>query len=362
MPPQKETRFGIAAKILTAMLLVAVVPIAVSGYINHLAMIREITHQVESKLTGVSENLTVYVDGWVEMNRRMLAQNAALESISSMEPERQNQALKTIPETYPWTYLAFTCDTGGMNIGRSDEEPLKDYSDRVYVKQVQNGAALGQQVLVGKTSGVPALVLAAPIRSGEDRLRGIIAIAMKISDISRRITGAKIGKTGFAFLLDATGKVIAHPFEEFSKTRKDLTDHPAFVALKTEGRDHLVFTNEAGKKVIAFSNKTDRGWIMVVQQDYAEAFLPVEAANRNGLIILLLTLVAVPLVAYPLSRRLTTPLRDLTEVADEFSKGALERKVPEIRRKDEIGALARAIDRLGVSVKYAMERIERSSR
>jgi len=362
MPQEKEIQFGIAAKILTAMLIVAIVPISVSWYINHLAMIEEMTEQVEAELTGVSENLTVYVNGWVEMNRRMLTQNAALESIRSMDPDSQNRALKTIPQTYPWTYLAFTCDPDGMNIGRSDDEPLKDYSDRVYVKQVQNGADLGQQVLVGKTSGVPALVLAAPIPGEADRLGGIIAIAMKISDISRRITGAKIGKTGFAFLLDATGKVIAHPSEEFSKTRKDLNTHPAFVALKSEGRNHIVFKDEAGKQVIAFAGRTDPGWIMVVQQDYAEAFLPVRLANRVGLIILLLTLIAVPLVAYPLSRRLTTPLRNLTDVADEFSQGALERKVPEIQRKDEIGALARAIERLGVSVKYAMERIERTNR
>ena len=67
------------------------------------------------------------------------------------------------------------------------------------------GASRGQQVLIGKTSGKPAFVLSVPIREEGEPISGVLAIAMKITDISERVTQAQIGKTGYAFLVDEDG-------------------------------------------------------------------------------------------------------------------------------------------------------------
>ena len=63
------------------------------------------------------------------------------------------------------------------------------------------------------------------------------------------------------------------------------------------------------------------------------------------------------LVSYLLAQRLTRPIRSLTRIADEISRGNLKASIPEAARSDEIGALARAVDRLGASIKAAMARL-----
>ena len=70
--------------------------------------------------------------------------------------------------------------------------------------------------------------------------------------------------------------------------------------------------------------------------------------------------IVVPLVLL-LTMTITKPLRELTEVADRYSKGQLNLKVPGMDRRDEIGNLAHALERLGISIQKAMERLQKKN-
>ena len=264
--------FGIFQKILAAMLLVALVPMAVIWYLDFRSATIQNEHQIQERLSSYANGLTRQVDSWVEMNRRMLLQNASLDDMRSMNGSRQVPLLKSIIDKYEWNYLSFTTDTSGNNVGRSDGKALKYYGDRQYFLEVANGAELGKQVLIGKTSGVPALVLSTPIFNDDKKLTGVLATAMTIDDISNTVAAARIGNTGYAFLLDEKGQVVAHPSEEYTRVRKDMSTHPAFVALNQGSKRSVEFVDENGQKVLAVMARTGQGWTMVAQQDYAEAF------------------------------------------------------------------------------------------
>ena len=63
--------------------------------------------------------------------------------------------------------------------------------------------------------------------------------------------------------------------------------------------------------------------------------------------------IVVPLVVL-LVTSIIRPLRALTQVAEAYSTGQLQLEVPGLSRKDEIGSLARALGRLGTSMKKAL--------
>jgi methyl-accepting chemotaxis protein len=67
--------------------------------------------------------------------------------------------------------------------------------------------------------------------------------------------------------------------------------------------------------------------------------------------------IVLPLVAWMMVT-IIRPLRELTAVADSYSQGQLDLKVPGVDRRDEIGSLARALGRLGLSIRSAMERLQ----
>jgi methyl-accepting chemotaxis protein len=352
----KRPTFGIFPKVLLTMIAVAVIPLGAIWYVNQRSAVERIESGVDQQLGDRAEAVGGYVDAWVDMNVKMLRQNAALDDIASMDAKRQRRILLAMANEYKAVYLAFTIAPDGTNIGRSDQDTPKNYGDRLYVQQVLRGAPLGQQVVISRTNGQPALILSVPI-AAEQKLAGVLAIGMTINDVSSSIAGVQIGRSGHAFLLDSTGKVIAHPRKDYVETLKDLSQHPGFLGASDLTKRRVVYTDESGRSVLAYARKTRQGWTLVVQQDTDEAYAPIAAANRNALVLLVLTLVLVTVVSYLLAQRLTRPIRSLTRVADEISRGNLKASIPEAARSDEIGALARAVDRLGASIKAAMARL-----
>jgi methyl-accepting chemotaxis protein len=86
------------------------------------------------------------------------------------------------------------------------------------------------------------------------------------------------------------------------------------------------------------------------------------ASSYLSKLYVLLGLAAV-LLALPLTWTLITsivkPVEELTEVAEQFSLGTMDLNIPYTERTDEIGKLAKALDRLGMSIKSAMARIRK---
>jgi methyl-accepting chemotaxis protein len=335
---------------------VAVIPLCAIWYLNYTSANGRLSNQIDQQLGDRADAIVSYVDAWVDMNVKMLRQNAALDDIVAMDPKRQRRTLLSIVNEYKAIYLAFTIAPDGSNIGRSDQESPKNYGDRTYVQQVLRGAPLGQQVVISRTNGQPALILSVPI-TAEQRLAGVLAIGMTITDISAGVTNVQIGHTGYAFLLDNAGKVIAHPKREYVETLKDMSQHAAFLGASDLGKKRAIYTNEQGHPVLSYARKSRYGWTLVVQQDAAEAYALIAEANRNALVLLALTLLFVGLVAFLLAQQLTRPIRRLTRTADEISRGHLKATISEVNRSDEIGALARTVDRMRASIKVAMGRL-----
>lgn len=362
MTKVKKVRFGIFHKVLLTMVLVAAAPLTAIWYTNYLNSTENISRTISFQFQQGLSYLTNHVNGWVDMNHRMLRQNASLPDMLSMDPAQQNPLMKLIAKEYDWNYLAFTVAPNGQNIARSDGKEPKFYGDRSYVKQVLAGEQLGKQVLIGKTSGKPALVMAVPIRNQKGSLKGVLAIAMHIAGLSEHITTTRIGETGFAFLVDETGKTIAHPSSEMTSLRQDLSADPAVAAGLTAGESELLYTDTDGRKIIAHMHRTAEGWLIVMQQDYDEAFASLEEFNRSAIIMLAVTLVVVVVIAFLFSRRLSKPIMQLTEAADAVSRGQMNAAIEGAERGDEIGHLASAINRLRNSTRLAMERLTRAAK
>ncbi len=359
-----KSRFALTIfhKILLTMIAVALIPLAGLLYISGYQLEQDWRRNVELHLTLTANGLVGKVNGWVDTNLRVLRENAALPDTVSMDAARQKPILKAVQSAYEWAYLVFTVNRDGQNIGRSDDEPPQkyQYGDRDYFKQVLEGKPVGQQVVIGKTSQKPALILAGPIRAGGDAVGGVMALAMHLVDVSQVIVGAKIGETGFAILVDEKNKAIAHGRpQQITQNLQDLSAHPALRA--TASAQGPIVYEEEGKRIVAHTRKTNLGWTLIVQQDYDDAFAPLLEARRNALILIVCALVLVVAVAYLLSRQLARPIWELTTIAENISRGNFETKIVGTERRDEIGALARAIERMAVSIKMAFERLRKKS-
>ncbi|MCU0539620.1 MAG: zinc-ribbon domain-containing protein [Desulfobacterales bacterium] len=221
----RKVGFSLFSKTLIVMLLVGLVPFGLFWFLTFKEMNDHIRNDSEALMAQTAKGMVEEIDAWVNHNAALLRMAATLPEIVSMNRERQEPALKAIHQAYPFMYLVFTVDPKGMNVARNDGRELVSYADRQYYKDVMAGRGLAWQSVVGRTSKVPALVMAVPIRDGQ-RVVGVMAAAMTVEEISKKIATWRRGSTGFAFLIDEQGYVVAHPQKQFSEKRENLNASP----------------------------------------------------------------------------------------------------------------------------------------
>ncbi len=354
----KKVGFGISQKLLLILLIVALVPMIIIGQLSHMDITKLSEEKSYQELKSINDNLVAHVNDWVDANERMLKLNASRDVMRNMLGFNQETALREIPQIYDWTYVAMTIDNDGNNIARSDGGVLEFFGDQQYYKEVQRGKDFGTEIVVGKSTGNLAMIMATSVKGKDNTPQGVLAVGMSLDDLSRSIVNKKIGSTGFTFLVDQEGNVIAHPDNSMTRARTNLKDHKAIKAF-TSGEKTTIFTDSKGNKIVAAVANTNQGWIMVSQQNFDEAFQVLNSVKIKGLVILGVTIVIVLIISLIIARWITAPIRSLTVVAEKYSQGQLDLKIDEISRNDEIGQLAVAIDRLGTSIRMAMKRLQK---
>jgi methyl-accepting chemotaxis protein len=185
-----------------------------------------------------------------------------------------------------------------------------------------------------------------------------MANAMTIDDISKRIATWRQGNTGYAFLVDETAKVVAHPSRTYTLQQKNLSGHPLVSAFKKGRTGIQYFVDEKGEPSLGYTAKTRYGWVLAVQQQEKEAFAVLQQIFLFGLILFGATIVVVLLVAMIAGRAITRPINQLTDVAERISLGELDAEI-RVKSKDEIGDLAGAIQRMADSIRLSIERLRR---
>ena len=355
----QKIRFGLFGKIIIVMLIVSLLPFAIFWGITLRETNQRIRIETEKLLAQTAKGLGEQVDAWIDNNVSMLRTAANISEITSMSREEQEPILKAIQKEYPWMYLVFTLGVDGMNVARNDGKSLKDYSDRQYYKDVIGGKKLSWQTLIGKTSKKPALVLAVPIKRG-DQLVGVIAAAMTIDVISENIANWRQGDTGFAFLVDEKGFVVSHPNKQYVSKRKNLNSHPLIAGFRKKGWRTITsnFKANTGETAFGHVRSNNYGWALVLQQQEKEVFAAYNRTQEFALILLASTVVLVLIIAWFSARAIVTPIMKLTDAAERMSLGELNVKI-DVKSKDEIGLLAQAIGRMQTSLRLAMNRLRR---
>ena len=355
----KKIRFGLFFKIAILMLVASLLPLGVYWSISFNKTSNLVRVSTENLMAQTALGLSNQVDEWIDKNVRVLKAAARLPEIVSMNRSLQEPALKAIQKEYPWMYLVFTVDLNGLNTARNDGKPLKNYSDRQYYKDVAiKGKALTWQTLIGKTSKKPALVLAVPIISG-GRTIGVMAAAANIDDISKSVARWRRGKTGYAFLVDETGKVVSHQVKQFVVQQKNLNGHPLVQAYRKDRKAKtLIFKDDRGRDIMGHVRGNRYDWALVTRQNYEEISEPLKDVQQFFYILLIATIFVVSIIAWFFARTVVKPITTLTDIAERMSLGELEDEVS-IKSKDEIGLLAMAIERMRISLNLAMGRLRR---
>jgi class 3 adenylate cyclase len=201
--------------------------------------------------------------------------------------------------------------------------------------------------------------------AGAREINGITVAVINLKLIWDVISAIHVGQSGDAFVLDHSGRLVAHP--DISLVLRG-DDDPAAARLKDlqkaaigagETADGI---NAEGRPVIAaMAPIAGPGWTAFVEQPASEAFGPIRAALwRTGLLLLAGAMFAA-LLAYFLARRMAGPIRLLEQGAERIGAGQFDHKI-DISTGDELEGLAARFNQMADELAVSQERSERISR
>lgn len=355
-PRRSGLRLGMIAKSTLTTLIVGLVPLVLFGAITLMQQGDRIRGEAHQTLQSNAERIASEVDEWVDKNVRVLRAAASLPAITGMQREDQSKVLSAVQKAYPWMYLVFTIAPNGANVARSDDQPLVQYGDRQYFKDIVAGNKdLSWESVIGKTVNKPVLILSVPIKLNGATI-GVLAAATTIEEMSRIVVNWKSGKTGYAFLVDDKTKVIAHPVEDFAMSQRRLPDHPLIAAFVADGQPHLATFSDRGADTLGYVQGNRLHWAVAVQQSTEELFAPQRQTVMLGLLLLAAAAILVVVTAVISSKVLVRPIVEMTHAADRMSMGELDAPI-RWASQDELGLLAKALERLRKSMKAAIARM-----
>jgi len=339
--PKLPRRVGIFAQLLLAFLLVALLPLATFWQFERSRSIQDGEDGAQERLRLFSERVVQQVNDWTQQNLSVLKLAASLPETISMDPRAHKRMVASVAQQLPWAYLIHSTDLAGTNVARSDNQPPTSYRFRSYYADVMQGAAFSADIQIGHTYRKPAFMMAVPISDPNGEVRGMLVEAATLDAVSKAVTSANLGRTGFAFLMTPEGRLIANAHEPSNQDLKDYSTHPAFVAAKAgkEGIQHYVLD---GVDRIAMIRRTDLGWIAVAQQNTQESLAGVNQATRSALLLLVVTAALVTLLSLLVARGFARPIERVTQIADQISQGNLDFTIS-TKRRDQIGDLIRAM-------------------
>ncbi len=263
--------------------------------------------------------------------------------ITTMDPARQEKALITMAETYTDAYLILTTDREGTNVARSDSGAANYYGDRDWFQNAAAGEPVYRQSLISRTIGKPVIGYASPIRGDNGDVVGVAFLGSKLTTLADSVGASKIGETGYGFLVDGAGNVLAHPDPALAADELvNLSNYPPVQRFLAGQDGFTTFTDEQGVWY-AYVQRLANGWGVIIQQQRAEAlagvsgFLVVLGSLFFGLIVIIVFLTWIA------AGRAVKPVLELTAVASTITAGDLHVSAS-VKSEDEIGALAAAFN------------------
>lgn len=333
--------------------------------------------QAAERLEAAMESVRITADGVIGLFHRLGLQQAGLvgtmEALVAADGSAVGGLVAIEPgvlaDGQPLAYYA-----GNHAFGVPDRDMLADgYDVRAQPWYQRTLAAPGpwwSDPYFNETAGGQWMVtLNVPLRDeAGERALGMVSLDVPVRRLGELLDPVRRipGQSAALFSPGGTITVHAQPGIALQRTLADYiaTEGRADLApleAARAAREPLEMTHEVPatgeRKFSVFAPVGDSGWGLQLVMTHRAILADLQ---RQALWLALAALVAVAVVSWlvrRLARRITVPLSELTGSAGHFAIGEFDWPVPHDERGDEVGVMARALERARDSIRFQLDEI-----
>jgi signal transduction histidine kinase/ActR/RegA family two-component response regulator len=212
----------------------------------------------------------------------------------------------------------------------------------------------------------PYMTIALPQSFHDDA--GVVMVEVNLKAIWDVVKPIKIGRTGYAYVIDRNGVLIAHPdislvlrqesMAALPQVREALASH-AENDTRNASRQATFGLDRNGAPVLSTFVPVPRlNSIVFVEQAVSEANAPVYTAIMRTIGLMLAGLLLALAVSLTLARRMVNPIEALRRGAREFAGGVLDHRI-DVHSGDELEVVADQFNAMAVELRDSYTSLER---
>ncbi|MFH1810203.1 MAG: ATP-binding protein [Pseudomonadota bacterium] len=360
----------IQTRLLLILLVVALVPVTVSGVTAVMLSRRVLTRQIQQVQVTEARTLAENVDSYIGEALRELRLVADITPFATLSGEEQRGALGLVYRLHDGFNVAGLVDSAGEGVGppvfttdkASDPSTARHHpvNEAELVRFASNiplqaaltaGAAVGP-VYVSTEKGLPLLVLAVLVPGRVQDREIVLAVELALDPVLKRVqeTASQVGAT--AYIVDSRGRVVAHSLPEVALARSDFSERKPVQAITGSALDsHGMVRYRAGdtRLASAFARLGRLPWGAVVERPEQEAFAPANQIAKQTIFWIAVALICAIAAGLVLSRSIGDPLHALTRVAESLGQGDLDVRA-RVSGRDELSQLASSFNQMADAI------------
>jgi len=180
----------------------------------------------------------------------------------------------------------------------------------------------------------------------ESTFLAVVTIDLSLKNLQELISSIHILESGYAFLLSKEHKILVHP---------DNTK-----IMQTYYKDSLEYNKIIQEKNqwLYYAHIPSTGLTLGIVLPSNELFSSLHTMSLLSIILAIVGSFLLIITMVLISRRITKPLKEVTQLTEEISLGNFDAKIKLQKTKDEIYSLSLAINRMQDSIKHYIEELK----
>jgi methyl-accepting chemotaxis protein len=373
---------GLQGKLLLFFLLMSLIPLSVVSTIAYQKAKGSLQQLGNEMLADNSQKIMGKVDVIVGDRYDDIKSWAALDVIKDAfrtnEFGAANRTLAAIEKSYDMYKEILLFDTSGNCVGAGNlaifNNPAfkRNQADREWFKHAMAGEVFTHDVYFSASINETAIGFSAPVKDDNGKIIGLIGSRIPWSKIENIVMEeGKVGETGYAYLINREGVLIAHPKKE-KVLKENLAKDPniqlaSIINKMIKGETGTGFyAYEGVPKLVAytpskgFGDFKGVGWTCGSTIPEKELYASVYILRSIVIGVMLCAAALVALLAIVIARSIANPMLKGVAFAQAVASGDLTGQLV-VTTRDEVGDLANALNNMVVSLREIVGQIRGTS-
>ena len=347
---QSNVKFynSLTTKITLIIIVILILFISFLSYIIDNSVSQKVDDLVRSRNLEISKSLQNQADAFLEKSENTIELISNRQDIKNVNKSKLMNLFQRLRknQNFHAIYLG-TADGEFIIYPKVDIPEEYDHKKRPwYQKAKEKNKVTWIDVYLEPSTKKPMISVAIPIKDSSGKLVGVLGGDIYLETLSKKIANKKVGNSGYAYLINSNGEVIAHPQQDLVTERFNFNQifDTKEILNKKQGNVEYEFNNQ---QQLASYVEIDRIDGAILTQVPLQEINSIRNKIRWTILIFSLAIILIlSIIIYFVNKKyLLTPINNLITQVSQIAKGDLTNKI-QVNRQDEIGQIQSEINKM----------------